>query len=103
MPTLKGRSLLLDAGANVDCSPENLKQFALLGAVYVKRVWSVTRPRVGLLNIGGEAGKGNELTKEAYTLLRTDSPTSSATLKGGISSTMRQMSLSVMDSRATWC
>ena len=70
MPTLKGRSLLLDAGANVDCTPENLRQFAVLGAVYVERVWGISSPRIGLLNIGGEAGKGNELTKEAHALLR---------------------------------
>lgn len=70
MPTLKGRALLLDAGANVDCTPENLRQFAVLGAVYTERVWGISNPRVGLLNIGGEAGKGNELTKETYGLLR---------------------------------
>ena len=74
MPTLQGRCLLLDAGANVDCVPENLRQFALLGAVYAERVWGVVAPRIGLLNIGGEAGKGNELTKEAHGLLRAGFP-----------------------------
>ena len=74
MPTLRGRSLLLDAGANVDCAPENLRQFAILGAVFVERAWGVSNPRVGLLNIGGEAGKGNELTKEAHALLRDNLP-----------------------------
>jgi len=69
MPTLRGRALLLDAGANVDCSAENIRQFAILGAVYVEKAWGVAGPRVGLLNIGGEAGKGNDLTKEAYALL----------------------------------
>ena len=62
--------MLLDAGANVDCSPRNLLQFALLGAIYAERVLGVPNPKVGLLNIGAEEGKGNELTKEAYQLLR---------------------------------
>ncbi len=70
LPTLKGRALLLDAGANVDCSPQNLLQFALLGVVYAEKVLKRTQPTVGLLNIGGEAGKGNELTKAAYSLLQ---------------------------------
>lgn len=74
MPTLSGRALLLDAGANVDCTPENLRQFATLGAVYVERVWGITQPRVGLLNIGSEAGKGNELAKDAHELLRVHCP-----------------------------
>ena len=74
MPTLRGRCLLLDAGANVDCSAQNLKQFAVLGAVYAERAWGVAAPRVGLLNIGGEDGKGNELTRDAYALLRDGVP-----------------------------
>ncbi len=74
MPTLRSRALLLDAGANVDCTPENLRQFATLGAVYAARVWGVAAPQVGLLNIGGEAGKGNELTKAAYDLLKARVP-----------------------------
>jgi glycerol-3-phosphate acyltransferase PlsX len=69
LPTLKGRALLLDAGANVDCSPQNLLQFAILGSVYAEKVLKRTAPTIGLLNIGGEAGKGNELTKAAYKLL----------------------------------
>lgn len=70
LPTLKGRTLLLDAGANVDCSPQNLLQFAVLGIVYAEKVLKRTLPTVGLLNIGGEAGKGNELTKSTYPLLQ---------------------------------
>jgi phosphate acyltransferase len=70
LPTLKGRTLLLDAGANVDCSPQNLLQFAVLGMVYAEKVLKRTQPTVGLLNIGGEAGKGNELTKATYQLLQ---------------------------------
>ena len=70
LPTQKGRTLLLDAGANVDCSPQNLVQFALLGAIYAERVLGVPNPKVGLLNIGSEEAKGNELTKEAHQRLK---------------------------------
>ena len=70
IPTINGQALLLDAGANVDCSPRNLLQFGLLGAIYSERVLKVPNPKVGLLNIGAEEGKGNDLTKEAFRLLR---------------------------------
>ncbi len=70
IPTIQGRALLLDAGANVDCSVRNLRQFALLGAIYAERVTGVPNPKVGLLNIGSEEGKGNELAKEAFQLLK---------------------------------
>ena len=70
IPTIQGRALLLDAGANVDCSTRNLLQFALLGAIYAERVMGVGNPKVGLLNIGSEEGKGNELAKEAHRLLK---------------------------------
>ena len=70
IPTAQGQALLLDAGANVDCSPRNLLQFALLGAIYAERALGVPNPKIGLLNIGAEEGKGNELTKEAYKLIR---------------------------------
>lgn len=70
IPTIQGRALLLDAGANVDCSTRHLRQFALLGAIYAERVTGVSQPKVGLLNIGSEEGKGNELAKEAYQLLK---------------------------------
>ncbi|MDQ2686295.1 MAG: phosphate acyltransferase PlsX [Armatimonadota bacterium] len=73
LPTLKGRAILLDAGANVDCSPQHLLQWALLGAVYAEKVLKRTAPTVGLLNIGSEPGKGNELTKAAFTLLQSAS------------------------------
>ena len=69
IPTIQGQALLLDAGANVDCSPRNLLQFALLGAIYSERVLKVPNPKVGLLNIGAEEGKGNDLTKEVHRLL----------------------------------
>lgn len=70
LPTSVQPSLLIDAGANVDCRPTHLLQFARLGAIYVEDVWRRPRPRVGLLNIGEEAVKGNELTIEAYGLLQ---------------------------------
>ena len=61
MPTATGVTVLLDVGANSDCSPENLVQFALMGAVYAERVLGLAHPRVGLLNIGEEPTKGNAL------------------------------------------
>ena len=69
MPTLKGKALLLDAGAMMDCSPHNLHQFALLGSIYAQKVFNLPNPSIGLLNVGSEPGKGNELTKAAYKLL----------------------------------
>lgn len=63
MPHSKGVCVMLDAGANVDCSVENMLQFALMGNAYAQRIFRQERPRVGLLSIGEEASKGNELTK----------------------------------------
>jgi len=70
LPSVQGRVLLLDAGASVDCKPKMLAQFALMGSTYAERVLDVDRPRVGLLNVGEEAGKGNETVKAAYELLQ---------------------------------
>lgn len=70
MPTTKGVSVLLDAGANADCDPENLVQFALMGSIYAEQVFGFTKPRVGLLSIGEEETKGNKLTIEAHQLLK---------------------------------
>jgi glycerol-3-phosphate acyltransferase PlsX len=69
MPTMKGTSIILDVGANVDCKPNHLLQFAIMGEVYAKYVLKNPNPRIGLLSIGEEATKGNELTKEAFKLL----------------------------------
>lgn len=63
MPNLKSRCVMLDAGANVDCSVENMLQFAIMGNAYAERVFKLERPRIGLLSIGEEPSKGNELTK----------------------------------------
>jgi glycerol-3-phosphate acyltransferase PlsX len=70
MPSEKNPFLFLDMGANIDCSPDNLFQFACMGSAYASHVMNVERPRVALLSIGEEANKGNELTKEAYKLLQ---------------------------------
>ncbi len=69
LPPAESPTLLLDAGANADCRPEHLRQFALLGSAYASLRFGVDRPRVGLLNIGAEEGKGNQLAREAYELL----------------------------------
>lgn len=72
-PILPGRSnpfILVDSGANVDCTPEYLLNFGLMGSVYMKSVMGVENPRVGLVNIGAEAEKGNELTKKTYQLMQ---------------------------------
>ncbi len=69
MPTMKGACIILDVGANVDCKPNHLLQFAIMGEVYSKYLLKNLNPRVGLLSIGEEATKGNELTKEAFKLL----------------------------------
>jgi glycerol-3-phosphate acyltransferase PlsX len=71
LPTAAQPCLLIDAGANVDCKPSHLLQFARLGSIYVEDAWQRPSPRVGLLNIGEEPEKGNELAVEAHRLLRT--------------------------------
>lgn len=69
IPTAGGRAVLCDCGANAECTPEYLLQFAYLGSYYAKRVMGVERPRVALLNIGAEAEKGDTLRHEAHALL----------------------------------
>ena len=73
LPNLKGHSVLLDVGANVDPKPWHLFQFAVMGNVYARDILGIERPRVGLLSVGEEEGKGNELTKEAYEQLKDSS------------------------------
>src|SRR6266513_5304613 len=71
IPTAVGTvTALLDVGANVDCKPHNLEQFAMMGEIYFRSMFGTSRPRVGLLSIGEEEGKGNEVTREAYQLLK---------------------------------
>ncbi|GAB3067557.1 phosphate acyltransferase PlsX [Virgibacillus ainsalahensis] len=74
LPTMDGKGfLLLDVGANVDAKPDHLLQYAIMGSIYTEKVRSIKNPTVGLLNIGTEEGKGNELTKKAFDLLQ-DAP-----------------------------
>lgn len=70
MPTIKDTFILLDVGANVDCKPEHLLQFAIMGNTYCRLILGRTSPKVALLSIGEEDIKGNELTKEAFKLLK---------------------------------
>jgi glycerol-3-phosphate acyltransferase PlsX len=70
LPRRGGRVVMLDAGANVDCSPLNLLQFAVMGSIYAEQVLHIEQPRVGLLNIGEEEAKGNDLTRDVFPLLR---------------------------------
>ena len=73
VPTVSGRpALLLDVGLNVDCRPEVLAQYGLIGAIYSEAVLGVERPRVALLNIGEEEAKGNAQTKAAHELMKAD-------------------------------
>jgi glycerol-3-phosphate acyltransferase PlsX len=70
-PTAVGTAaILLDVGANVDCKPDNLEQFAVMGEIYFRSMFGTRRPRVGLLSIGEEETKGNELTRESFQLLK---------------------------------
>ena len=69
IPTAERPFLLIDSGANVDCKPSYLAQFAMMGAIYMESILGVEKPRVGLINIGSEEEKGNVLAKESYQLL----------------------------------
>ena len=69
IPTRHRDAVLLDVGATIDCRPRHLLQFAAMGTVYAKKVLGIENPRVGLLSIGEEAIKGNDLTRDAYQLL----------------------------------
>src|SRR5512140_857193 len=69
-PTAKGSCVVIDIGANPDCKPENLLQFGIMGSIYAEKVRGVSNPKVGLLANGEEAGKGNDLVKHTYPLLK---------------------------------
>ncbi|MBS7307841.1 MAG: phosphate acyltransferase PlsX [Eubacteriales bacterium] len=69
LPSEKGPFMLIDCGANVDCKPEYLQQFAIMGSAYMSKVMGIENPRVGLINNGVESKKGNELTKATYSIL----------------------------------
>ena len=70
LPAYKSRLLLIDAGSNTNCKPLNLLQFAQMSSIYLKNTFGMESPRIGLLNIGTEEIKGNDLTKESYQLLK---------------------------------
>ena len=70
IPHATGTVTVIDAGANVDCRPSHLAQFAVMGGVYAELIHGIARPRIGLLNVGEEEGKGNEMVQETHDLLR---------------------------------
>ena len=70
LPAYKSQLLLIDAGSNTNCKPINLLQFAQMSSIYLKNTFGIERPAIGLLNIGTEETKGNELVKESYKLLK---------------------------------
>jgi phosphate acyltransferase len=70
IPTRRGPAVILDVGASVECRPQHLLQFAVMGSVYARVALGLQRPRVALLSIGQEETKGNELTREAHRLLK---------------------------------
>ncbi len=69
LPTMKKPIVVIDGGANSNCTPQMLKQFAIMGRTFSEKVLGIENPRVGVLNIGEEAGKGNELAQATYNLL----------------------------------
>lgn len=70
IPTIRSKSVMLDLGANVDCNSDNLYQFALMGSAFARVMLQLENPTIGLLNIGSEDAKGNEVVKLAATLLK---------------------------------
>ncbi|MDP9121473.1 MAG: phosphate acyltransferase PlsX [Acidobacteriota bacterium] len=70
-PNAKGRTVVLDVGANVDSKPEHLREFAVMGHFYAQEVIGTQKPRIGLMSIGEEEGKGTDLTREVFKVLKT--------------------------------
>jgi glycerol-3-phosphate acyltransferase PlsX len=83
LPTLSGRVLLLDAGANVDSKPHNLVQFAFMGHALARYTLGIDRPKIGLLSIGEEAGKGNDVVRATYKILRKSDLNFHGNVEGG--------------------
>ena len=73
LPAYKSQLLLIDAGSNTNCKPINLLQFAQMSSIYLKNTYGIEKPAIGLLNIGTEETKGNDLVKESYNLLKENS------------------------------
>ncbi|MDD6175807.1 MAG: phosphate acyltransferase PlsX [Firmicutes bacterium] len=74
MPNDKGFFMLIDCGANVECKPENLQQFGMMGSIYMEKVMGVKNPRVGLVNVGTEETKGGDLQLQTFELLKNHTP-----------------------------
>ena len=70
LPAYKKGLMLIDAGTNTNCKPLNLLQFAQMANIYLKNIYNIEKPAIGLLNIGTEETKGNDLTKESYKLIK---------------------------------
>ncbi|MEN8153916.1 MAG: phosphate acyltransferase PlsX [Acidobacteriota bacterium] len=83
LPTSRGNSMLLDAGANVDSKPWNLVQFALMGKVFLENVYDIKNPKIALMSIGEEEEKGNELTKKTFSMLKSMDINFIGNLEGG--------------------
>jgi glycerol-3-phosphate acyltransferase PlsX len=83
-PAKTGPSLVIDMGANTDCKPEYLQQFALMGSIYMERIFKIKAPRVGLLSNGEEEGKGNQLVIETHQLLKQSAGTLGLNFVGNI-------------------
>ncbi len=82
IPTRQRPAVLVDAGATVECRPQHLLQFAVMGAAYARVALGIVQPRIGLLSVGEEETKGNELTKEAYRLLKAAPLTFAGNIEG---------------------
>ncbi len=82
-PTVNGRCIIVDTGANVDCKPEHLLQFAIMGNIYAKNVMGIKNPKVAVLSIGEEETKGNELTLETSKLLKKTNLNFIGNIEGG--------------------
>ena len=83
IPSYARPTLLMDVGANADCKPEYLVQFAQMGAVYMEKIMGVEAPRIGLLNIGEEETKGDAFAQETFELMRTQVPLFAGNCEGG--------------------
>lgn len=70
VPTREGAAVIIDGGSNAECEPINLLQFGLMGSIYMKKAFKIDSPRVGIVNIGAEEKKGNELVRQSYELLK---------------------------------
>ena len=92
LPNPKGRTVILDVGANVDSKPARLREFAVMGHSYAQEVLGSTAPRIGLMSIGEEELKGTDFTRQVFKVLQTTGSISSATSRAGMFSTVRSTS-----------